>query len=81
MAGDAGGLDSTACKRCKNGISLNTIKCINCNNIFHPSCAKLYGKFLEDNTFVFCVNVNSTDDFQEQESEFIEVIEASGSLR
>ena len=44
-----------SCKRCKSKV-LNGLKCQNCSNYFHQSCAKLYNnvKISEDKTFIVC---------------------------
>ncbi|PSN51379.1 hypothetical protein C0J52_04474 [Blattella germanica] len=48
-------MSSTACRRC-NAKVLNGLKCRDCNNLFHPSCAKLTNNAVitEDNILICC---------------------------
>ena len=50
-------------KRCKKQV-VNGLKCVNCDNIYHNSCAKLMNnmKFIDDCNIACCDNANDIDD-------------------
>ncbi|KAJ3653889.1 hypothetical protein Zmor_013117 [Zophobas morio] len=49
--------DSSAlCKKCKNKV-VTSVKCLKCQQPFHPSCAKNSAKYSDDGkTFICCEN-------------------------
>lgn len=50
------------CKRCKNKV-VTGLKCVDCENYFHNSCARLTSniKFLDDNTIKCCESEDTSD--------------------
>lgn len=49
--------DALVCNRCKSKL-ISGLNCINCDNVFHLSCARLSAnvKFSDDRSFVICCN-------------------------
>lgn len=39
---------NASCKKCKKNNTNNPVKCDECNNIFHSSCARRCGKYVND---------------------------------
>lgn len=52
------------CAKCKKGNLQNPLKCVNCENIFHNSCAKNKKcTFLNENSVICCENVDTPSNF------------------
>lgn len=67
---------AASCKRCKSNV-VNGIKCINCDSLFHVSCAKLSNvKILSDKTLNCCESENMQVD---SDDAFFDAIQDSSS--
>lgn len=73
--GSTSALSSTHCKRCKAKV-INGVKCSECDQSYHVSCAKLLNnvKFTEEATMTCCKADN------EEELSFFEAVEEVASL-
>lgn len=63
VGGSSSASSGPSCKRCKAKV-VNGIKCLDCENQYHISCAKILNgvKFVDDNTISCCISENNKED-------------------
>ncbi|CAH1099999.1 unnamed protein product [Psylliodes chrysocephalus] len=73
MAGSNGTPNNSHCKKYKSKVILG-IKCINCDNCFHPNCAKMKNlKVVDDNLVIYCEKVDQN--IVESDTAFFDALE------